>query len=62
LSAFGLLILTVLTALFYPNAIDMFAIWAVSLLFLLRHGAGRFSLDYLISSRMALTERTAHGL
>jgi putative oxidoreductase len=61
-AAFGLLILTVLTALYYPNAIDMYAVWAVSLLFLMRHGAGRLSLDYLISSRAALTQRTAHSL
>jgi putative oxidoreductase len=62
-AAFGLLVLTVITALFYPSVIDMYAVYAVSLLFLMRHGAGRFSLDYLISSRMALTSHhTAHSL
>ena len=61
-AAFGLLLVTALTAMFYPNTIDMYLMWAVALLFVMRHGAGRFSLDYLISSRMALTERTAHGV
>ena len=61
-AAFGLLILTTLTALYYPNAVDMYAMWAVALLFVMRHGAGRLSLDYLISSRMALTGHTAHSL
>lgn len=62
-AAFGLLIITLITAAFNPNAIGMYAVWAVSLLFLMRHGAGRFSLDYLISSRMALTSHhTAHSL
>jgi putative oxidoreductase len=60
-AAFGLLLVTALTAAFNPHALDMYLMWALALLFVMRHGAGRFSLDYLISSRMALTERTARA-
>ena len=61
-AAFGLLLVTALTAAFNLHALDMYLMWAVALLFVMRHGAGRLSLDYLISSRMSLTERTAHGV
>lgn len=60
-AAFGLLLLTAVMTVFQPDVLDMSLMWAVALLFVMRHGAGRFSLDYLISSRMALTARTAHG-
>ena len=59
-AAFGLLILTALTAVFVvPSAMDMYGVWAVGLLLLMKHGAGRVSLDQLIESKLAPEPRPA---
>lgn len=55
-AAFGLLILTIATAFFVvPSAIEIYGVWTVALLFLMKHGAGRVSLDQLIGSKMTPT-------
>lgn len=47
LSALGLLIMTLVIEIFvYPNAFDTHALWAVSLLFVMKYGPGRVSLDH----------------
>lgn len=33
----------------YPNAFDTHGVWAVTLLYLMKYGAGRFSLDHIVS-------------
>src|SRR5262249_450242 len=44
--AAALLIMTLVIEIFvYPNAFDTHAVWAVSLLFLMKYGAGYLSLD-----------------
>jgi len=51
-AALALLIMTLVIEIFvYPNAFDTHAVWAVSLLFLMKYGAGAVSLDQLIESR-----------
>ena len=48
-AALGLLLMTLVIEIFvYPNAFDTHGIWAVCLLFLMKHGAGRISLDHLV--------------
>lgn len=48
-AALGLLIMTLVIQIFvYPNAFDTHGVWAVALLILMKYGAGRFSLDYLL--------------
>lgn len=48
-AAFVLLCMTLVIQLFvYPNAFDTHGVWAVCLLFLMKHGAGPYSLDALI--------------
>ena len=48
-AAFGLLIMTLVIQIFvYPNAFDTHGTWAVAFLFLMKYGAGHFSLDYLL--------------
>ncbi len=32
----------------YPNAFDTHGVWAVTLMYLMKYGAGRFSLDHLL--------------
>jgi putative oxidoreductase len=45
-AAAALLIMTLVIEIFvYPNAFDTHGVWAVSLLFLMKHGAGYLSLD-----------------
>ncbi|WP_374377133.1 DoxX family protein [Dongia sp.] len=44
---------TVIEIFVYPAAFDTHAVWAVSLLFLLKNGAGIWSVDYLITRRRA---------
>ncbi|MDP2358943.1 MAG: DoxX family protein [Beijerinckiaceae bacterium] len=52
LSAFALLIMTLVIQIFvYPGAYALHGVWAVCLLYLMREGAGRASLDYLIHRR-----------
>lgn len=47
LSALGLLIMTLVIEIFvYPNAFDTHGVWAVSLLFVMKYGPGRVSLDH----------------
>lgn len=62
-AALALLIMTLVIEIFvYPNAFDTHGVWAVCLLFLMKHGAGRLSLDALIGgwmgSRSAATPAT----
>lgn len=46
LAALALLLMTLVIEVFvYPNAFDTHSVWAVSLLFLMKHGAGAVSLD-----------------
>jgi putative oxidoreductase len=45
-AAAGLLIMTLVIEIFvYPNAFDTHAVWAASLLYLMKYGAGALSLD-----------------
>ncbi len=45
----ALLLMTLVIEIFvYPNAFDTHGVWAVSLLYLLKYGPGRFSLDHLL--------------
>ena len=46
-AAAALLLMTLVIEIFvYPNAFDTHAVWAVSLLFLMKNGAGAMSLDH----------------
>jgi putative oxidoreductase len=55
-----LLIMTLVIEIFvYPNAFDTHGVWAVTLLYLMKYGAGRFSLDHLLSG---LWERSLRPL
>lgn len=48
-AALALLIMTLVIEVFvYPNAFDTHGVWAVSLLYLLKYGPGRFSLDQFL--------------
>lgn len=48
-AALGLLCMTLVIETFvYPSAFDTHGVWAVSLLFLIRHGAGPLSVDRLL--------------
>jgi putative oxidoreductase len=52
LAALAMLLMTLVIQLFvYPNAFDTHGVWAVCLLFLMKYGAGRLSLDHLLASR-----------
>lgn len=52
ISALSLLIMTaVIQFLVYPEAYVTHGVWAVVLLYLMKHGAGAFSIDYLIKKR-----------
>lgn len=55
-AALALLGMTLVIQLFvYPNAFDTHGLWAVALLFLMKHGAGPLSVDALIGSRKSAT-------
>lgn len=48
-AALALLFMTLVIEVFvYPNAFDTHGVWAVALLFLMKYGAGVFSLDTVI--------------
>lgn len=52
LSATALLVMTLVIQTFvYPNAYVTHGLWAIGLLYLMKHGPGRVSLDHLIRSR-----------
>lgn len=52
-AAAALLGMTLVIQIFvYPNAFVTHGLWAVALLFLMRFGPGKISLDYLISQRV----------
>ena len=58
LAASGLLVMTAtIQLLVYPDAYATHGVWAVSLLFLLAKGAGRFSLDHGLARRYGVTAR-----
>ena len=55
-AALGLLGMTLVIEIFvYPNAFDTHAVWAVSLLFLVKFGAGTLSLDHWL--KMVVAQR-----
>lgn len=57
-AALALLLMTLAIEIFvYPNAFDTHGVWAVSLLYLLKYGPGRLSLDHLL-----FADRTANSL
>ena len=52
-AALALLGMTAVIEIFvYPIAFDTHAVWAVSLLYLIKYGAGTLSLDHLIAQRL----------
>jgi len=52
--AFVLLAMTGVIEIFvYPNAFDTHGVWAVSLLFLMKYGAGPLSFDNVLGRRLA---------
>lgn len=54
-AALALLCMTLVIEVFvYPGAFDTHGVWAVSLLFLMKHGAGALSFDRLTFERSAL--------
>jgi putative oxidoreductase len=62
-AAFGLLIMTLVIQIFvYPNAFDTHGTWAVAFLYLMKYGAGHFSLDYLLfQDRSSVSQKTMHA-
>lgn len=51
-----LLIMTLVIEIFvYPNAFDTHGVWAVTLLYLMKYGSGRFSLDHVVSGILGRT-------
>jgi putative oxidoreductase len=46
----------------YPNAFDTHATWAVALLFLIKFGAGRFSLDQLVRMKFGEAQLLLRGV
>lgn len=49
-AATALLGMTIVIEIFvYPNAFDAHGVWAVTLLYLMKYGPGRFSLDHLFN-------------
>jgi putative oxidoreductase len=46
----------------YPNAFDTHATWAVTLLFLIKFGAGRFSLDQLVRMKFGEAQPLLRGM
>jgi putative oxidoreductase len=53
-AALALLCMTLVIEVFvYPNAFDTHGVWAVCLLFLMKHGAGTLSIDRLAFGRRA---------
>jgi putative oxidoreductase len=52
-AALALLAMTLVIQIFvYPNAFDTHGVWAVSLLYLMKYGAGTFALDRFIEPTM----------
>ena len=61
-AALGLLGMTAVIQIFvYPNAFDTHAVWAVALLILVRMGAGRFSVDYLLATKVRAAQLPLAG-
>jgi putative oxidoreductase len=59
-AALALLLMTLVIEIFvYPNAFDTHGVWAVCLLFLIKHGAGRLSLDHLLGGRVPVSRPAA---
>ncbi|MFN3745953.1 MAG: DoxX family protein [Hyphomicrobiaceae bacterium] len=55
-AASALLIMTLVIQIFvYPNAFDTHGVWAVCLLYLMKHGAGALSLDRFFERSIAQT-------
>lgn len=56
-AALALLIMTLVIEVFvYPNAFDTHGVWAISMLYLMKYGAGALSLDRFIEPRWAGAE------
>ncbi|MFA5949252.1 MAG: DoxX family protein [Hyphomicrobium sp.] len=52
-AGFALLIMTLVIEIFvYPNAFDTHGVWAVSLLYLIKYGAGTVSIDHWLEQRV----------
>jgi putative oxidoreductase len=48
-----LLLMTLVIEVFvYPNAFDTHGVWAVTLVYLMKYGPGRFSLDHVLSGTL----------
>ena len=59
-AAAALLAMTLVIQIFvYPNAFDTHAIWAVSLLYLMKHGAGSFAIDRFFRTYSIRTTSTS---
>jgi putative oxidoreductase len=61
-AALALLGMTAVIQIFvYPNAFDTHAVWAASLLYLVRFGAGRLSLDHLVAAKFHAGQAGSFG-
>ena len=59
-AALGMLLMTLVIQVFvYPNAYVMHGLWAVALLFIMKHGPGKLSLDHLLWGDGASKETVA---
>ena len=56
-SALAMLAMTLVIEIFvYPNAFDTHGVWAATLLYLIKYGAGSLSLDHLITTRVRVPQ------
>jgi putative oxidoreductase len=61
-AALAMLLMTLVIQIFvYPNAFDTHGVWAVCLLFLMKYGAGKLSLDHLLARSAQLSPRPMAG-
>jgi putative oxidoreductase len=59
-AASALLIMTLVIEIFvYPLAFDTHGVWAVTLLYLMKYGAGTYSLDHLLTTDARLSGKAA---
>lgn len=57
-AALGMLAMTLVIEIFvYPNAFDTHGVWAASLLYLMKYGAGTLSADHFIAARGRMQSR-----
>jgi putative oxidoreductase len=61
-AALAMLLMTLVIQIFvYPNAFDTHGVWAVCLLFLMKYGAGKLSLDHLLARSAQPSPRPMAG-